>query len=84
MGSNLGELLIQEKLLDSEQLKSALDFHKKNDVGIGSAIVSLGYLSEEEMAQALSRQLGYPYINLDQFEVYPDVISLIPVESGLF
>lgn len=80
MGSNLGELLIQEKLLDSEQLKSALDFHKKNDVGIGSAIVSLGYLSEEEMAQALSRQLGYPYINLDQFEVYPDVISLIPVE----
>lgn len=80
MGSNLGELLIQEKLLDSEQLKSALDFHKKNDVGIGSAIVSLGYLSEEEMAQALSRQLGYPYINLDQFEVYPDVISLIPIE----
>ena len=80
MGSNLGELLIQEKLLDSEQLKSAFDFHKKNDVGIGSAIISLGYLSEEEMAQALSRQLGYPYINLDQFEVYPDVISLIPVE----
>jgi type IV pilus assembly protein PilB len=80
MGSNLGELLIQEKLLDAEQLKSALDFHKKNDVGIGSAIVSLGYLSEEEMAQALSRQLGYPYINLDQFEVYPDVISRLPVE----
>jgi type IV pilus assembly protein PilB len=80
MGSNLGELLIQEKLLDAEQLRSAVDFHRKNDVGIGSAIVSLGYLSEEEMAQALSRQLGYPYINLDQFEVYPDVISLIPVE----
>ncbi len=80
MGSNLGELLIQEKLLDAEQLRSAVDYHKRNDVGIGSAIVSLGYLSEEEMAQALSRQLGYPYINLDQFEVYPDVISLIPVE----
>lgn len=80
MASNLGELLIQEKLLDADQLKSAQAFHKKNDVGIGSAIVSLGYLSEEEMAQALSRQLGYPYINLDQFEVYPDVISLIPVE----
>ncbi len=80
MGSNLGELLIQEKLLDAEQLKSAVDYHRQNDVGIGSAIVSLGFLSEEEMAQALSRQLGYPYINLDQFEVYPDVISLIPVE----
>jgi len=80
MASNLGELLIQEKLLDNNQLKNAEDYHRKNDVGIGTAIISLGYLSEEEMAQALSRQLGYPYINLDQFEVYPDVISLIPVE----
>ena len=80
MASNLGELLIQEKLLDNNQLKNAEDYHRKNDVGIGTAIISLGYLSEEEMAQALSRQLGYPYINLDQFEVYPDVINLIPIE----
>lgn len=80
MGSNLGELLVQEKLLDKEQLKEVQDFQKKNDVSTGTAVVSLGYISEEDMAQALSRQLGYPYINLDQFEVYPDVISLIPVE----
>lgn len=80
MGSNLGEILLKEKLLNTEQLKSAEDYQKKNDVTMGTAIVNLGLLSEEEMAQALSRQLGYPYINLDQFEVYPDVISLIPVE----
>jgi len=80
MGSNLGELLLKEKLLNSEQLKSAEEYKKQNDVAMGSAIISLGLVSEEEMAQALSRQLGYPYINLDQFEVYPDVINLIPVE----
>lgn len=80
MGSNLGELLLREKLLNSEQLRTALDYQKKNEVAMGTAIVSLGLLSEEDMAQALSRQLGYPYINLDQFEVYPDVINLIPVE----
>ncbi|MFQ6038440.1 MAG: type IV-A pilus assembly ATPase PilB [Candidatus Aminicenantales bacterium] len=80
MGSSLAELLVQEKLLNNDQLKKALDYQKKNGVGISTAIISLGYLSEEEMAQALSRQLGYPYINLDQFEVYPDVIELIPVE----
>lgn len=80
MGSNLGELLLREKLLNSDQLQSAVDFQKSNDVAMGTAIVSLGLISEEEMAQALSRQLGYPYINLDQFDVYPDVINLIPVE----
>jgi type IV pilus assembly protein PilB len=80
MGSNLGDLLLQEKLLNREQLKEVEDFQKKNDVSAGTAVISLGYISEEDMAQALSRQLGYPYINLDQFEVYPDVINLIPVE----
>jgi len=80
MGSNLGELLLKEKLLNSEQLESVLEFQKNNEVPTGTAVVSLGYVSEEEMAQALSRQLGYPYINLDQFEVYPDVINIIPVE----
>jgi type IV pilus assembly protein PilB len=80
MGSNLGELLIREKLINSDQLKTALDYEKKNKVSIGNALVTLGHISEEEMAQALSRQLGYPYIDLSQFEVYPDVINLIPVD----
>ena len=80
MSSNLGELLLREKLLTPEQLKSALEFEKKNKVPVGSALVTLGYITEEEMAQALSRQLGYPYIDLSQFEVYPDVIELVPVD----
>ncbi len=80
MGSSLGELLIREKLITPEQLKTASDHEKKNRVSIGSALVALGYVTEEDMAQALSRQLGYPYIDLSQFEVYPDVIELIPAD----
>ena len=80
MGSNLGELLIREKVINQDQLKTASDYEKKNKVTISSALVTLGHVSEEEMAQALSRQLGYPYIDLSQFEVYPDVINLIPVD----
>jgi len=80
MGSNLGELLLREKVLTPDQLKSALDIQKEKNVPLQTAIVSLGLVSEEDMAQALSRQLGYPYIDLDQFEVYPDVVNLIPVE----
>ncbi|MGD2294506.1 MAG: type IV-A pilus assembly ATPase PilB [Candidatus Aminicenantes bacterium] len=80
MSSNLGELLVRENILNKDQLKSAQDFKKKNDVSLGSAMVSLGYLSAEEMAQALSRELGYPFIDLDQFEVYPDVLDLISAD----
>ena len=80
MGSNLGELLLREKVLTPDQLKSALEVQKEKNVPLQTAIISLGLVTEEEMAQALSRQLGYPYIDLDQFEVYPDVVNLIPLE----
>jgi type IV pilus assembly protein PilB len=80
MGSNLGELLLREKVLTPDQLKSALEVQKEKNVPLQTAIVSMGLVTEEDMAQALSRQLGYPYIDLDQFEVYPDVVNLIPIE----
>lgn len=80
MRSNLGELLLREKVLNPEQVKSALEYQKKNDVSIWTALVNLDFISEEEIAKALSRQLGYPYIDLNQFEIYPEVIGLIPVE----
>ena len=82
MGSNLGELLVREKMLTSNQLKDALDFQKKHEVPLSSAFASLGYLSGEEMAQALSRLLGYPYLDLDQFEVDPDVVNFIQLETA--
>jgi type IV pilus assembly protein PilB len=82
MGSTLGDVLLKEKVLTADQLRAALDFQKKHEVPLGSAVVSLGFLTGEEMAQGLSRQLGYPYIDLDQFEVYPDVISLITSETA--
>jgi len=80
MASNLGELLLREKIINADQLKSALDFQKKNSLPLGTSLVTLAFISEEEIAQALSRQLGYPYIDLDQFEVYPEVINLIPAD----
>ncbi|MFP4083007.1 MAG: type IV-A pilus assembly ATPase PilB [Candidatus Aminicenantes bacterium] len=80
MRSNLGELLLREKVINADQLKSALEYQKKNEVSVWTAVVSLGYLSEDEIAKALSRQLGYPYIDLDQFDIYADVIGLVPVE----
>jgi len=82
MASKLGELLLREKIIDSDKLREAIDYQKKNNLPVSSALVALGFLTEEEIAQALSRQLGYPYIDLDQFEVFPEVIGLIPAETA--
>ncbi|MGQ9471721.1 MAG: type IV-A pilus assembly ATPase PilB [Candidatus Aminicenantales bacterium] len=80
MASNLGELLLREKAISSDQLKTAVELQKQRNLPLHTALVSLGYINEEEIAKALSRQLGYPFIDLDQFEVYPDVVELLPAE----
>ncbi len=82
MGSTLGELLVREKVLTPENLKAALEYQKKQDIPLGSAITAQGFLTPDEMARALSRQLGYPHVELDQFEIYPEVLNLIQAETA--
>ncbi|MFW6131531.1 MAG: type IV-A pilus assembly ATPase PilB [Candidatus Aminicenantaceae bacterium] len=80
MGSTLAEILTKEKLISQEQLTKVNQYKKKHDVTFASACISLNLISEEELSEALSRQLGYPHIDLNQFELFPEVIELVPVE----
>jgi len=65
MASTLGEILVHEKLITLEELKSSQEFQKKHDIPLGSAILALGFVTGEEMAQGLSRSLGYPYVDIE-------------------
>ncbi len=80
MALRLGELLLKENLITEEQLKQALEFQRSNGLKLGSALIKLGLVSEEDIAMILSKQLGYPSINISKFEVEPDVLSLIPAD----
>ena len=82
MSGKLGEILLKEKLISPDQLKTALDHQKQNGGRLGNSLVQLGYLSDEEITSVLSRQYGVPSINLAYFEVDPGVIKLIPVETA--
>jgi type IV pilus assembly protein PilB len=83
MSGKLGELLIKEKIISSDQLKRALEYQKSNGGRLGNALVKLGFLSDDEVTAVLSRQYGVPSINLAYFEVDQNVIRLIPMETAL-
>lgn len=80
MALKIGELLLKENLITEEQLKQALEFQNTNGLRLGSALIKLGLVSEEDIAMVLSKQLGYPSINISKFEVDSDVIALIPAD----
>lgn len=56
----LGELLIAAGVLDEPRLQRALAEQQKWGEPLGRTLVQLGYLTEELLTRALSRQLGIP------------------------
>jgi type IV pilus assembly protein PilB len=82
MSQRLGDLLVKEKVISSEQLDQALKVQKESSGRLGSVLVKLGFLSDEEVTNFLSRQYGVPAINLSYFEIDPAVVKLIPYETA--
>lgn len=76
----LGELLVRENLISLQQLRQAQDEQKRSGVALGAALAKLGFTSETEITQFLSQQYRVPAVNLEDFEIDPDVIKLIPKE----
>ena len=74
----LGELLIDCKLLTAAQLEEALALQREKGGLLGQILVSLNYIQEEEIAQALTAQYGFPYLPLGSYEIDPEVAKIIP------
>jgi len=70
----LGEILVQQKLLTTEQLTAALAEQRKSGRRLGRLVIDQGFASEEQISEALSRQLGVPYINLKYYNIKRDVM----------
>jgi len=83
LNERIGELLVKENLLTTEQLRKAREEAKHGGARLGAQITKLGFLQEHELSEFVARQYGVPDINLEEFDVDPAVISLIPEEVAL-
>src|SRR5881275_186552 len=82
MSQRLGDLLVREKVINHDQLTQALRKQRETGGRLGSVLVKMGLLTDEEVTNFLSRQYGVPAINLQFFEIDPNVIKLIPQETA--
>jgi type IV pilus assembly protein PilB len=82
MSQRLGDLLVKEKVITQEQLVEATRIQKETNCRLGSALVKLGFLNDEDVTNFLSRQYGVPAINLSYFEIDAAVVKLIPFETA--
>ena len=64
--------MIQAKWIDEEKLNKALKFQQQQGCLIGEALVKLHYASEEQVAQALGKQLSIPYASKENQILNPE------------
>lgn len=74
----MGELLVEGGIITLEQLARALEEQRHTGEEIGTILVKLGYATKEEVLNCLSEQLGIPYIELGDYSIDPEAISLVP------
>lgn len=78
----IGELLLEEGLIDNEQLSTALA-HQRNWGGrIGEIVVKLGFVSEEKLLDFLSKYFRLPKVDFTKFRVPPEAIKLISPDKA--
>ena len=81
----LGDQLIHEGMLRPDQLESALSEQARMRDGkrIGEVLVSLHYLTEQQLISALSRQLDCSQIDLTNEPPEIEALTLVPSEFAL-
>ena len=79
----LGDVLVAQKLLTPEQLRVALEEQTRRGRRLGRVLVELGFLKDEQVAQALARQLNLRFVDLTQHDFNLKVVLKLPETDGL-
>src|SRR5260370_28655222 len=73
---------MKETVISPEEIGQAIRMQKESGSRLGSALVKLGFLSDEDVTNFLSRQYGVPAINLSYFEIDGSVVKLVPYDTA--
>ena len=74
----LGELLLERKLVTTEQLTQAMDRQKRTRQRLGRVLVEMGFATAEGVLDALSAQLGVNSTRVNSYTVNPEAVQCLP------
>ncbi|MBU4343315.1 MAG: hypothetical protein KJ902_00360 [Candidatus Omnitrophica bacterium] len=83
ISKQLGQLLMERKVIDEKQLSHALEVQKEKGGLIGHILVELGYATEEAIAQAITTQYGFPYLPLKNYDIDVEIVKMVPKNVAL-
>jgi type IV pilus assembly protein PilB len=76
----LGEMLVEAGVISEQALRMALAEQRRWGGTLGRTLIDMKAISEQELVAALSQQLALPTIDLDNLEISPTILELVPGE----
>ena len=77
-GGKAWDILIAQGKLTEEQIQQALELRKGSPRELGKTLVSLGFISAADLAQAQAQRLNLGYVELTEADVAREAVDLIP------
>src|SRR4249919_2268911 len=74
----LGELLLENKVISEEQLKTALAEQKRTGRKLGRVFTDLGFVREEQLHDLLAKHLQIQFVDVRQLNLDAAVVRLLP------
>ncbi len=73
----IGDLLVDAHVITEDQLIQALEHQKETKQRLGNVLLEMQFTNEQEIATALTKQLGLDFVNLKSTRIQPDIVSMI-------
>lgn len=74
----LGERLLADGLIADDKLRTALEQQRKQGGFLGETLVNLGFLRSAQLKPYLEDITGFPFVEISEVEVDPDVYTQFP------
>ncbi len=74
----IGEILVDWGLVEASAITTGLEYASRNQMRLGEALVTLGSVSEDDVAKALASQFDLEYRDLERNPIESSSLSLIP------
>ncbi|MDX1690536.1 MAG: ATPase, T2SS/T4P/T4SS family [Acidimicrobiia bacterium] len=77
-GEHIGTLLLEEGIVTAEDYRRAEMVHEQSGQPFTRVLVDEGIISENDLVQAIARQIGIEFVNLSDETVDPAAAAMIP------
>jgi type IV pilus assembly protein PilB len=76
----IGEILLEEKIITQEELNKVFEYRKGKNIKTGKSLIELGYITESDLLDILSRQLNVPVKKIGDVKIDRDVKDMVTEE----